>query len=250
MTVLVEQHGAVTVVTINRPEARNALDAETMAGIGAAFTAAELDPEVRAVVLTGAGDRAFCAGMDLRAFASGGAIIDESRPGLEVFTQRVFPKPVIAAVNGAAVAGGFELVLACDLVVAAEHVKFGLPEVKRGLVAAGGGTRLPRRVPLAVALELGLTGETFGPERALALGLVNRVVPGDQVLTEALTLAQGIARNGPMALRVTKELMWAEAQGAPAETIAKATREVFGSADAREGAQAFAEKREPVWQGR
>lgn len=250
MTVLVEQHGAVTVVTINRPEARNALDAETMAGIGEAFAAAELDPEVRAVVLTGAGDRAFCAGMDLRAFAAGGAIIDESRPGLEVFTQRVFPKPVIAAVNGAAVAGGFELVLACDLVVAADHVKFGLPEVKRGLVAAGGGTRLPRRVPLAVALELGLTGETFGPERALALGLVNRVVPGDQVLTEALALAQGIARNGPMALRVTKELMWAEAQGATAETIEKATREVFGSADAKEGAQAFAEKREPVWQGR
>ncbi|WP_109526586.1 MULTISPECIES: enoyl-CoA hydratase-related protein [Nocardia] len=250
MTVLVEQLDAVTVVTINRPEARNALDAETMAGIGEAFAAAEWNPEVRAVMLTGAGDRAFCAGMDLHAFAEGGAIIDESRPGLEVFTQRIFPKPVIAAVNGAAVAGGFELVLACDLVIAADHVKFGLPEVKRGLVAAGGGTRLPRRIPLAVALELGLTGETFGPQRALELGLVNRVVPGDRLRTEALALAQGIARNGPLALKVTKELMWAEVKGLDGKAIEEASRGVFASADALEGARAFAEKREPVWQGR
>ncbi|HVV08027.1 crotonase/enoyl-CoA hydratase family protein [Amycolatopsis sp.] len=249
MTVLVDRRDAVTVVTINRPEARNALDAETMAGIGEALVAAEQDPGVGAVVLTGAGDRAFCAGMDLRAFAAGGAVIDESRPGLEVFTQRVYPKPLIAAVNGTAVAGGFELVLACDLVVAAEHAKFGLPEVKRGLVAAGGGTNLPRRLPLALALEIALTGETFDAARALELGLINRVAPGARVLDEALALANTIARNGPLALRVTKELMVAQARGAAQEEVAAAAAPVFASADAKEGATAFAEKREPRWTG-
>jgi enoyl-CoA hydratase len=249
MTVLVERRDAVTVVTINRPEVRNALDAETMAGIGEALVAAERDGDVRAVVLTGAGDRAFCAGMDLRAFAAGGLPADESRPGLEVFTERVFPKPIIAAVNGTAVAGGFELMLACDLAVAADHARFGLPEVKRGLVAAGGGTNLPRRIPLALAMELALTGETFEAARALHLGLVNRVVPGPDVLTEALALAATIARNGPLALRVTKELLAAQARGAGAGEIAAAAAPVFASADAKEGAVAFAEKREPRWTG-
>jgi enoyl-CoA hydratase len=249
MTVLVEQRDAVTVVTINRPEARNALDAETMAGIGEALTAAEHDSAVGAVVLTGAGDRAFCAGMDLRAFAAGGAMIDKSRPGLDVFTERVYPKPIVAAVNGTAVAGGFELVLACDLAVVATHARFGLPEVKRGLVAAGGGTNLPRRIPLALALELGLTGETIEAEQALRLGLVNRVVPGDQVLAEALALAGTIARNGPLAVKVTKELMVAQAGGAGRDEIAAAAAPVFASADAKEGAIAFAEKREPRWTG-
>jgi enoyl-CoA hydratase len=249
MTVLVERHDAVTVVTINRPEARNALDAETVAGIGEAFVAAEHDDDVHAVVLTGAGDRAFCAGMDLRAFAAGGAVIDESRPGLEVFTQRVYPKPIIAAVNGTAVAGGFELVLACDLAVVADHAKFGLPEVRRGLIAAGGGTNLPRRIPLALALELALTGDTIDAERALRLGLVNRIAPGDQVLAQALDLAATIARNGPLAVRVTKELMLAQAAGAGQDEIAAAAAQVFASADAKEGAVAFAEKREPRWTG-
>jgi enoyl-CoA hydratase len=249
MTVLVEQHDAVTVVTINRPEARNALDAETMAGIGEALVAAEHDSAVGAVVLTGAGDRAFCAGMDLRAFAAGGEMIDKSRPGLEVFTERVYPKPIVAAVNGTAVAGGFELMLACDLAVVAEHARFGLPEVKRGLVAAGGGTNLPRRIPLALALELALTGETVEAEQALRLGLVNRVVPGDRVLAEALALAGTIARNGPLAVKVTKELMVAQARGAARDEIAAAAAPVFASADAKEGAVAFAEKREPRWTG-
>jgi enoyl-CoA hydratase len=249
MTVLVERHDAVTVVTINRPEARNALDAETMAGIGEALVAAEHDSAVGAVVLTGAGDRAFCAGMDLRAFAAGGEMIDKSRPGLEVFTERVYPKPIVAAVNGTAVAGGFELMLACDLAVVAEHAKFGLPEVKRGLVAAGGGTNLPRRIPLALALELALTGETVDAEQVLRLGLVNRVVPGDRVLAEALALAGTIARNGPLAVKVTKELMVAQARGAARDEIAAAAGPVFASADAKEGAMAFSEKREPRWTG-
>jgi enoyl-CoA hydratase len=249
MSVLVEQHDAVTVVTINRPEVRNALDAETMAGIGEALVAAEHDGDVGAVVLTGAGDRVFCAGMDLRAFAAGGKMIDESRPGLEVFTDRVYPKPIVAAVNGTAVAGGFELMLACDLAVVAEHARFGLPEVKRGLVAAGGGTNLPRRVPLALALELALTGETIEAQHALRLGLVNRVVPGDRVLAEALALAGAIARNGPLAVQVTKALMVAQARGAGRDEISAAAAPVFASADAKEGAVAFAEKREPRWTG-
>lgn len=249
MAVLVAREDAVTIVTINRPEARNALDAETMADIGEAFVAAEHDASVRAVVLTGAGDRAFCAGMDLRAFAAGGAVVDTSRPGLEVFTERVYPKPVIAAVNGTAVAGGMELMLACDLAVVADHARFGLPEVKRGLVAAGGGTNLPRRIPLALALELALTGDTFDAARARELGLANRVVRGDQVLAEALALAGTIARNGPVAVRVTKELMVAQARGAAREEITALTGPVFASADAKEGARAFAEKREPRWTG-
>src|SRR3954447_3402810 len=177
MSVEVDRRGAVTIVTINRPERRNALDPATMSGIGRALSDAETDDTVRAVVLTGAGEKAFCAGMDLKAFAEGG-ITPETlpKPGLDVLVERVYPKPVIAAVNGPALAGGFEIVLACDLVVAAEHATFGIPEVKRGLVAAGGATRLPRRIPLALALELGLTGEPVDAARAMALGLVNRVV--------------------------------------------------------------------------
>ncbi|WP_433755605.1 enoyl-CoA hydratase-related protein [Nocardia sp. CA-135398] len=249
MTVFVKRHDAIAVVTINRPEVRNALDANTIAGIGSALQFAEEDTDVRAVVLTGAGDRAFCAGMDLRAFASGASLFDDSRPGLESITQRTFPKPVIAAINGAALAGGFELMLACDLAVAAEHATFGLPEVKRGLVAVGGGTNLPRRIPLAVALELGLTGESINAARAFELGLVNRVVPAAQLLAEALELAGLISRNGPLALRITKELMLAQASGATPQELAPATARVLRSADAKEGATAFAEKRVPRWTG-
>ncbi|MFE9328112.1 enoyl-CoA hydratase-related protein [Nocardia sp. NPDC052278] len=249
MTVFVKRHGAIAVVTINRPEVRNALDANTIAGIGSALQFAEEDTDVHAVVLTGAGDRAFCAGMDLRAFASGASLSDDSRPGLESITQRTFPKPVIAAINGAALAGGFELMLACDLAVAAEHATFGLPEVKRGLVAVGGGTNLPRRIPLAVALELGLTGESINAARAFELGLVNRVVPAAQLLAEALELAGLISRNGPLALRITKELMLAQASGATPQELAPATARVLRSADAKEGATAFAEKRVPRWTG-
>jgi enoyl-CoA hydratase len=247
LSVDIDRRGPLTVVTINRPEARNALDFETMAGIGAALVAAEHDPEVRAVILTGAGDRAFCAGMDLRAFADGAPAVDDDRPGLEVLTDRIYPKPVIAAVNGAAVGGGFELVLACDLVVAADHARFGLPEVRRGLIAGGGGTRLPRRIPLAVALELGLTGEYIGAERAHELGLVNRVVPGAGLLEAATELAGLVARNAPLALAVTKTLMLREAAGALMEEITAAGKVVFESADALEGARAFTEKREPRW---
>jgi len=251
MTVDVERVGAVTVITINRPERRNALDPEAMAGIGRALVDAEGDDAVRCVVLTGAGDKAFCAGMDLRAFAEGGISPDKlPKPGLEVLLERIYPKPVVAALNGAALAAGFELMLACDLVVAADHAVLGIPEVKRGLVAAGGGTRLPLRIPLPVALELGLTGEPVGAARARELGLVNRVVPAAELRREAITLAEAIAANGPLAVAATKELMWAEAAGMSIAEVGVRTKPVFESEDAREGAVAFAQRRAPVWRNR
>ena len=250
--VLVERRGRVEIVTINRPDRRNALDGATIQGLGAALTEAEHDEDVNAVVLTAMGDRAFCAGMDLKAFAESGAPLGDG-PGLEVFVGRVYPKPLIAAVNGPAVAGGFEIVLACDLVVAAEHATFGLPEVKRGLVAAGGGlTTLPRRVPLALALEMGLTGDSIEAPRAAALGLVNRVVAKDDVVDTAVALAEVIAANAPLALRVTKEVMLESSSVDPDQRQGFGERmgAVFASEDAREGAVAFAEKRAPRWVGR
>ncbi len=254
MAVDVERRGAVVVVTLNRPEQRNALDRATMSGIGRAFTEAENDPAVASVVLTAAGDRAFCAGMDLKSFADSGPPTADDGPGLGVIMGRTYPKPVIAAVNGAALAGGFELVLACDLVVAAEGAIFGIPEVKRGLVAAGGGVLLlPRRLPLALALEMGLTGEPIDAARAQALGLVNKVVPADAVLDEALGLAATIAANGPLAVRLTKQLMLEVAGGNDPDELRRFQERmapVFASADAREGATAFAERRTPRWTGR
>ncbi len=250
MSVLQERHGAVLVVTINRPDQRNALDADTIAGIGEAFSAAETDDAVRVLVLTGAGEKAFCAGMDLKAFAAGKARRDPTRPSTDVFTRRIYPKPIIAAANGTAVAGGFELMMACDLVVASDHAMFGIAEVKRGLVAAGGGTRLPRRIPLAVALEMGLTGDLIDARRAFELGLINRVVAKERVMEEALALAGRIAQNGPLALAATKQLMREEVGLGDWDHIWKVVTPVFESEDAREGASAFAEKRAAQWKGR
>ena len=254
MAVLVEDRGLVRIVTIDRPERRNALDPETFVALGRAFEAAEADDGVRVVVLTGAGDRAFCAGMDLKAFASGtgNAFGAPSGPGTEVFVERCYPKPIVAAVNGAAVGGGLGIMLACDLAVAAEHATFGLPEVKRGLVGAGSGSRAALRLPPAVALELILTGEPMDAARALHFGLVNRVVPAADVLPTALGLAAVIAANGPLAVRVSKEIVF-DARGLLAVDMpavrAKAAV-VTRSEDALEGARAFAEKRPPQWTGR
>lgn len=250
MTVLQRRQGAILVVEINRPEQRNALDADTIAAIGEAFQASEFDDTVRCLVLTGAGDKAFCAGMDLKAFAQGKMRRDPSRASTDIFTRRIYPKPIIAAVNGAAVAGGFELMMACDLVVAAEHAMFGIAEVKRGLVAAGGGTRLPRRMPVAIALEMGLTGDLIDARRAIELGLVNRVVPKERVMDTALDLAGRVAENGPLALAATKRLMWEEIGVGEWEHIREIVAPVFESEDAREGATAFAEKRPAQWKGR
>ena len=252
MSVLVEQRGAVLAVTLDRPDQRNALDGATMSGIGRALSDAADDASVAAVVLTGAGDKAFCAGMDLKAFASGGTPGAQDGPGLEVLMGGRYEKPVVGAANGSAVAGGFELLLACDLIVAADHASFGIPEVRRGLVAAGGGVlELPRRVPLPLALELGLTGDLIDAPRAYAVGLVNRVVPGPEVLPAAIELAEAIAANAPLAVRLTKEHMRRAAAGElDVAAYQEGVGRIFSSEDAVEGATAFAERRPPVWKGR
>ncbi len=251
---VVERQGAVAVLRLNRPEARNALSPGLIGALGVALGEAEADPDVRAVVLTGTGDRAFCAGMDLRSFAGGG--LSDLGPAAAAGFQRLLrgeaEVPVIGAANATAVAGGLELLLGCDLVVAAEGARFGLPEVQRGLFPAGGGTFLGTRIPLAVALEMTLTGDPIDAARAHALGLVNAVVPADEVLPTALALAERIAANGPLGVAATRELVRL-AVADPARAWARVEElqaEVFASADAREGAQAFVERRAPVWTGR
>jgi enoyl-CoA hydratase len=236
---LSERIGDVLVLTLNRPEVRNALNPELKDALLGALDAADADTEVRALVLTGNGP-IFCAGMDLKAFARGASF-----GGLSSFYQEGISKPVIAALNGSALAGGFELALACDLIVAAEDAKVGIPEVKRGLFAAGGGTTLSARIPLAAALELGLTGDAISVNRAHELGLVNRVVPADQVRDEAIALAMKIAENAPLSVAITKKLMRERRWGTPEEIAG-----IFRSADAMEGARAFAERRQPVWTGK
>ena len=251
-----ERHGAVLVVRINRPEVRNAIDSAVMAGVGAAVLDAEADPGLRALVLTGTGERAFCAGEDLRAFAGGGplgAAVDEHRR--DAFVRLIHGRvavPVVGAANGTAVGGGLELLLGCDVVVASSEAKFGLPEVQRGLFPGGSGVYLGTRLPLAVALELALTGDSIDAERAHALGLVNRVVPPADVLDAALALAGRIAANGPLAVAATKELLRLAVTD-PARVPARLQAllpVVFGSEDAREGAAAFVGRRPPVWKGR
>jgi enoyl-CoA hydratase len=257
--VVTERRGAVLVVRINRPEARNALNVAVMAALGNALLSADADPEVRVVVLTGTGDRAFCAGLDLKAFAAGGPPSGEAdqaaMAAFGAFTsgRGGCGKPVICAAQATALAGGFELALACDLIVVAEEAKLGLPEVKRGLFAAGGGMYLARRIPLARALELTLTGEPLAPAEALALGLVNAVVPAPQVVDRAMELAAKVAGNGPLAVAASKRLVRMAAFEPLADVRpvhAELMGTVFSSADAREGAIAFAERRPPSWKGR
>jgi enoyl-CoA hydratase/carnithine racemase len=253
--VLRERRGPVEVLTLNRPEARNAVNGEVAKQMTAALDDLDKDEELRAIVLTGAGDKAFCAGMDLKAFGAGaGGSIGAGTGGFGGFARRAMPVPVIAAVNGPALAGGFELVLGCDMVVAAEHATFGIPEVKRGLLAAGGGlVRLPKRVPLATALEMALTGDPITAARAYELGLVNLVVPADRVLDEALALAGRVIENAPLSVRYSRQLIIQAAEVSEEEAWKlsdAATQIVFSSPDSREGALAFAEKRKPNWQGR
>ncbi len=256
------QHGLVQVLTLNRPEAANSLNPELIGELGKALTEIATDDATQVVILTGAGERIFCAGMDLRAFSenrnespeegSGGADAAQAAPAPKYGLNNLNPKPVIAAVNGAAVGGGFELVLSCDLVVAADTARFGLPEVKRGLLAAGGGTLLGTRLPLSLALEVALTGELIDAARAAQWGLVNRVVPASELLEASLALAATIAANGPLAIRTTKELVRRAVLDDPKRGWAtpEELAQVFESEDAKEGAQAFIEKRAPNWTGR
>ncbi len=253
--VLRERRGHVEILTINRPEARNAINGAVSTGIAAALDELAEDPEAWVVILTGSGDKAFSAGMDLKAFAAGeGATVMGAPGGFGGIARRDFPKPLIAAVNGSALAGGLEIALSCDLVVAADHAVFGIPEASRGLIAGAGGLfRLPRRVPLAVALELALTGDPIDADRAFQLGLVNRVVPRHQLMDEALVLAERIAGNAPLAVRYSKAVMLQSLGAGDTEgwrLTDEAVGVVFSSSDAMEGPVAFAEKRRPNWQGR
>jgi enoyl-CoA hydratase len=250
--VLTERRDNVLVITLNRPEARNAVNLPLAEGIAAGLDELDADDGLSVGVLTGAGGY-FCAGMDLKAFVTG------ERPwvgdrGFAGIVQRASRKPLIAAVEGFAVAGGFEIALACDLIVAASGAKFGIPEVKRSLVAAGGALlRLPQRMPYGIAMELALTGDTMTAERAAELGVVNRVADQGQALDAALELAAAISKNGPLALAATKEVLVRQRDWDEQEFWAKQgeiTGPVFGSEDAREGAIAFSEKRDPVWKGK
>ena len=250
--VLTEERDGVLVVSLNRPEARNAVNEALAAAVGEAMERLDESPHLRVGVITGTGGT-FCAGMDLKAFVRGERPIVEGR-GFAGLVERPPAKPLIAAVEGYALAGGFEIVLACDLVVAAEGASFGIPEVKRSLVAAGGGLlRLPRRIPYHQAMELALLGNHVPAPRMAEFGLVNRLVPNGQALDAALRLAGEIAANGPLSLIASKRIIveskdWTEDDAWTRQD--EIARPVATSADAVEGATAFAEKRPPVWQGR
>jgi enoyl-CoA hydratase len=250
--VLRERRERILLITINRPDQRNAVNAAVANGIASALDELDQDPGLSVGVLTGAG-KGFCAGMDLKAFVAGERPHVEGR-GFAGITQRASEKPLIAAIEGFAVAGGLEVALACDLIVAAHGAKLGIPEVKRSLVAAGGALlRLPRVLPRTIAMELALTGDPIEAGRAFELGLVNRLAEPGQAVDRALELAEAIAANGPLALAATKRIL-TESVDWPDEAFFERQRPiaepVMRSQDAREGAQAFAEKRSPVWQGR
>jgi enoyl-CoA hydratase len=250
--VLTERRERVLLITINRPDQRNAVNAAVARGIAGALDELDGADDLFVGVLTGAG-KGFCAGMDLKAFVAGEAPYADDR-GFAGITQRASTKPLIAAVEGFAVAGGLEVALSCDVIVAGRGAKLGIPEVKRSLVAAAGALlRLPRALPRNVAMELALTGEPIAAERGYELGLVNRLADPGQAVRVALELAETIAGNGPLALRATKRILTESLDWPDSEFFdrqAEITGPVMGSEDAREGSIAFAEKRPPVWQGR
>lgn len=241
----------IGVITINRPAARNAVNRAVAEGIAAAMEEIEARPDIAVAILTGAGG-SFCAGMDLKAFLNGEPVRVGQR-GFGGLTQAKIAKPLIAAVEGYALAGGFELALACDMIVAAEDAKFGLPEVKRGLVAnAGGLLRLPRQISRQIATEMILSGELVDARYLERYGLINRLTRPGEALATAEHLARSIAANGPLAIRAARQVL-AESQDWTTDDMferqAEITGPIFKSADAREGAAAFAEKRAPVWRG-
>jgi enoyl-CoA hydratase len=241
----------IAIITINRPQARNAVNGEVARGLAAAVDEFEGRPDVRVMILTGEGGY-FSAGMDLKGFLTGDLPVVPGR-GFGGIAERPPAKPLIAAVEGYALAGGFELALSCDLIVASEEAKFGLPEVSRGLAAGAGGLlRLPRRIPYHLAMEVALTGEHFPATRLWAAGLINVLVPAGQALTGAVELAAKVARNAPLAVSASKQVIVESADWDTTEAFARQRSiidPIFTSADAREGAMAFAERRAPVWKG-
>lgn len=250
--VLTERRDGVLIVTINRPDARNAVNGGVANGMAAAMDELDSDDDLRVGVVTGAGGY-FSAGMDLKAFVSGESPYAGDR-GFAGITQRSSRKPLIAAVEGFALAGGFEIALSCDLIVASREARFGIPEVKRSLVAAAGALiRLPKRIPYHFAMELALTGEPIGAERAHEIGIVNRLAEPGSALNTALELAAQITKNAPLALIASKQILQQSANWTEEEAWdrqGEISGPVFVSEDAREGATAFAEKRDPVWRGR
>lgn len=251
-TVLTEREGAVLRVTLNRPERRNAIDRATSQAVAAAMEAFDADDSLSVAILTGAGNN-FCAGMDLKAFLDGERVELEGR-GLAGLIQTPPRKPLIAAVEGYALAGGFEIALACDLIVASETASFGLPEVRRGLIAGSGGlVRLPERMPRQVAMECALTGRMIEAAEAERWGVINRLCPTGQALATAGDLAAQIAENAPLALAASKRVVAESGRWPEAELWLRQNEileTVINSQDAREGAAAFAEKRPPRWRGR
>jgi crotonobetainyl-CoA hydratase len=256
--VLVERQGHTLIVTLNRPHARNAVDMKVSRAVGNALDEADHDADIRAVIITGAGDLAFCAGADLKAISNGEAISPrEGRArlwGFAGYVRHAISKPTIAAVNGMALGGGTEIALASDLVVAAESAAFGLPEVKRGMCAGAGGVfRLPGQLPRKIAMEMIFTGEPISALRALELGLINRVVPRHEVLQEAMELAEKICRNAPLAVQASKRIAYGIIDGSVPkeddlwELTAREAAALKLTLDAREGPTAFKEKRQPVW---
>jgi enoyl-CoA hydratase len=251
MSVTFELDDGVAIITIDRPQARNAVDGATALAISESIQRINSDREIRVGLITGAGGN-FCAGMDLKAFLRR-EIVRLPGAGFAGITQARVSKPLIAAVEGYALAGGFEIALACDLVIAAEDAKFGLTEVKRGLVAnAGGLVRLPRQLPAKIAFEMVLTGDIYPASMLAHHGLINRVVQSGAALSVALEYARKIAVNGPLAVIVSKQVLeesqdWSSTEMFDRQNVLTAS--VFASADAREGASAFTEKRTPVWRG-
>ncbi|MFC0037102.1 crotonase/enoyl-CoA hydratase family protein [Actinomadura rayongensis] len=249
--VLTEEDGAVLVITINRPEARNAVNSAVAQGIAKALDELDSRKDLSIGILTGAGGT-FCAGMDLKGFLTGDNPTVEGR-GFAGIVERPAAKPLIAAVEGFALAGGCEVALSCDMVVAARDAQFGLPEPKRGLVAAGGGLlRLPQRIPFHIAMEIALTGDKYPADRMAELGFVNRLTETGGALAAAKELALKVAENAPLALAATKKVIVESADWTADEAFAKQNDiviPVFGSQDAMEGPAAFAEKRKPVWKG-
>lgn len=250
--VLTHAEDGILTITLNRPKAKNAANKALADAVAAATDELESNDELRVAILTGAGGT-FCSGMDLKAFVTGEMPIVEGRgfAGLSEYTPK---KPIIAAVEGFALAGGLELAISCDLIIAADDSKFGIPEVKRGLAAAAGGlVKLPRQIPSRLAMELALTGEPITAQRAYDIGLINQVVPKGSALEAAKAMAATIAANGPLAVALSKQVVSQQGDWNSTEMFNKQNdivMPVFVSEDAIEGATAFAEKRAPVWKGK